>query len=312
MQLSRKGLYIGALLVLIITTIISFVIRSMHASPESTINQQISAIRQQKIELAYSLTSDEFKKATTQEEFEDFIKSYPALSENKSMDCGKFFQRKDMESATENKDIIMSVECTLFAKDGASSPIEYTVIKPYQSEGGKWLVMGMDIKTPSNIPVKINKVYDNKESRYTIGYPSSWEYEVTSDGTVIFSGRHGSPAYFSTVNIQTVLTQKSGGDFKTVAAFMADIRQQAKNQSPNVKFLESGPIQLFTKGIGKEKGEYAIFTYRFKGQDFKQWQVVVLREDGQVFYAWAYTAPVDQYDDSVAVAKAMLESWVIY
>lgn len=311
MQLSRKGLYIGALLVIVTTTIIAFVIRSMHITPQSIIDQQVSAIRQQKIELAYSLTSDEFKNATTQDEFADFIKSYPALAENKSIECGKFFQRKDMESATDNKDTIMSVECTLQADKNVTTPIEYTLIKS-QTSKNKWLVMGMDIKVPNTAPQKLTKKYDSTESRYTIQYPSSWEYEVTNDGTVIFSGRRGSPAYFSTVNIQTVLTLKSGGDFKTVAAFMADIKQQAKNQSPNVKFLEQGPIQLFDKGIGKEKGEYAIFTYRFKGQDFKQWQVVVLRDDGQVFYAWAYTAPVKQYDDNVAVAKAMLESWVIY
>ena len=76
---------------------------------------------------------------------------------------------------------------------------------------------------------------------------------------------------------------------------MKDLKKQAISQSPGIKFLESGPVSIADSDGKKMQGEYSTFTYKYKGELFKQWQVVVLRNDGQVFYAWAYTSPIEQY-----------------
>jgi hypothetical protein len=158
----------------------------------------------------------------------------------------------------------------------------------------------------------LTKLYDSKDSHYAIKYPASWEYDASDKGTVIFSGRPGSPSYYSTINIQTILTKKTGGEYATVKQFIADIRKQASAQSKGVKFLENGPITLPQTNGDKMSGEYLIFSYQYHGMAFKQWQIVVLRNDAQVFYAWAYTAPLEQYDVDLSIAKKMLESWSVY
>lgn len=154
--------------------------------------------------------------------------------------------------------------------------------------------------------------YDNKDSKYSIKYPKDWVYDQSNPGTVIFSGKQGTPEYFSTVNIQTILTKKTGGDYDDVKAFMADINKQAKRESTDSKFLEHGPISIAGSNGIKLQGEYLIFTYKYKNIMFKQWQIVVLRNDGQVFYAWAYTSPVTQYEKDLPTAEAMLKTWSIY
>lgn len=308
MQKSRKVLIAAGIVAIFVAVVIA--ISYMLYSPQmAIINKQLAAIHDSDPALAYSYTTQEFKNATTLTEFEDFINHYPAL------------KNADVEfNRTEINGDVASVK-GLIKTDNGATPIEFLLAQ----EGKDWRIMGIQLnsaetdtsnadegKQSTATPGALTKKYDNQDSRYTMSYPATWEYEKSGDGTIIFSGKRGSPAYFSTVNIQTVLTKKSGGDFSTVKQFMADIKLQAKTQSPDVKFLESGPIDLGEKSGIKEKGEYTVFTYRYKDQEFKQWQIVVLRDDGQVFYAWAYTAPIKQYPDSEDIAKAMLDTWVIY
>lgn len=276
----------------------------------NVIYQQLAALRKGEIIKAYSYTSADFRSATSLNDFESFVEHYPALKHNKSAT----FTEKEVRNNTG------LARGTLYSDEGTSTAVEYLLVK----EENEWKILGIQIN-PNSLadveqanaapadtgPVTLN-TYDNKESRYTLEYPSNWEYEKAGDGTIIFSGKRGSNSYFSTVNIQTVLSKKNGGDFSTVKEFMTDIKSQAMSQSPGTKFLESGTTTVTEKNGQKDKGEYTIFTYKYKGKEFKQWQVVVLRHDGQVFYAWAYTSPVSQYPNDLAVAKTMLESWVIY
>ena len=165
----------------------------------------------------------------------------------------------------------------------------------------------------SNDSKALAEEYNNTGSRYSIRYPVDWSYDDKSTkGAVIFRGKEGTSAFLATVNIQTVLTKQTGGKFSTAKAFMADLKSQAEQQPLKAKFLEKGPIVFNMPNGTKVSGEYLILTYQFNNFDFKQWQIVVLRNDNQVFYAWAYTAPANQYDDSLAIAKSMLESWIIY
>lgn len=282
------------------------IIYLMNSGMTVAIYQQLSALRAGHIDKAYEMTSRDFRAATSLSDFEEFVNHYTPLKNNKSVTL----------SDRDRQDEAGSVKATLYSTDGVAIQVEYMLVK----EEGSWKILGIQVnptgfaeenEDASDAPVTLN-TYDNKDSRYSMQYPSNWQYERAGDGTVVFSGKRGTDSFFSTVNIQTVLSKKNGGDFSSVKQFMIDIKHQALTQSPGVKFLENGPFTIKEKNGTQDEGEYLIFTYKYKGKEFKQWQIVVLRNDGQVFYAWAYTSPVAQYANDLATAKAMLTSWMIY
>lgn len=160
--------------------------------------------------------------------------------------------------------------------------------------------------------VLLANVYDNPSSKFSIQYPKEWIYDNTAQGVVVFSGKKDTPAYYSTVDIQTVKTKKYGGDYQNVKVIVEDIKQQVLKESPKTTFLNSGPIELSMKNEKKIAGEFLIFIYSYKGNIIEQWQVILPRKDQSVFYTWTYTAPINQYAHDLPIAKAMLASWLIY
>lgn len=296
-MMQRKKLLIG--LGSVITIIVLLIIFVLYSSSDitSVINKQLSAIRSNDINKVYSYTSKEFQNSTKIEDFQKFIESYPALKNNESISILEKEVKQDRGV----------VKVILKSKDGATTPATYYLVK----EAGDWKIIGIEINNADESN-DLSKLFDNTDSHYSIKYPSSWDYEKTGPGTVVFSGKNGTQSYFSTVNIQTVLTKKTGGDFTSVKDFMTDLKKQAKSQSPNANFTDSGPIQIKAANGMDVKGEFVTFIYDYKEKTFKQWQIVVMRGDEQVFYAWAYTALVDRYDVDLPVAEAMLKTWTIY
>lgn len=297
----------------VLTAIVLIIAIAMYATSSLTdvIENQLTALKAGDLEKAYTYTSKDFQNVTSRNDFERFIDHYPSLKNNKSVS----FNSKEISND------IGIVKGALYSTDGATTPIEYRLVK----ENNEWKIMGIAVSPAGTLegeekPVAsksvltptVSKVYENKDSRYNIKYPANWEYESPGMGTVIFSGKKDTPSYYSTINIQTVLTKKHGGDYADVRKFIADIKKQATSQSRHVKFLESGPFTLPDVKGEKIKGEYLIFQYEYKGVTFKQWQIVVVRNDNQVFYAWAYTSPIQLYQDDLPIAKLMLDSWKIY
>ncbi|VVC75662.1 hypothetical protein AQUSIP_09520 [Aquicella siphonis] len=159
--------------------------------------------------------------------------------------------------------------------------------------------------------IALDKFYENRGSKFSIKYPSDWIYDNTEEGSVLFSGKKGTAAYYSTVNIQTVLSKKSGGEYKSIDDIIADVREQVLKESPKANFLAHGPFSLIQPDGSSLKGEYLTFIYTYEGSIIEQWQIVVPRQDGLVFYTWAYTAPIEMYGDYLDIAKAMLATWAI-
>jgi hypothetical protein len=184
-------------------------------------------------------------------------------------------------------------------------------LTPY-AKNGLNKTMGKQLNALFNTPGRLTKTFDNTDSRYTINYPVDWIYDKTTPGTVIFSGNENSSSSFSSVNIQVILTKKMKGEYATVDEFIQDIKSQVKKQSPDATFLSQDPIEVTEKDGSIAKGQSLIFTYSYNGHTVKQWQVVVLRADHQVFYACGYTSTVEQYEVDLPIAKAMFSSWVIY
>lgn len=273
-----------------------------------TVNGQLIALRDGDISKAYTYTSKDFQKATSLDDFKKFLDHYPSLKNNAS---ASFSERKIEDNN------IGSVKGTLTSKDGAKTPIEYQLIK----EGDSWKILGITV-LPTGAGIEINhgsdnssnassaNVYDDKNNKFSIKYPASWGYEKPEKGTIIFSGPKGTPSFYSTVNIQTILSKKAGGRYSTVEAFMGAIKKQIEEGSSHSKILSEGKVEL-PQNPKRFHGEYIVFTYSYKGQAFKQMQFVIARDDGSAFYAWAYTSPAEAYEADLPVAKAMYESWEI-
>lgn len=304
---------------IIVIALLSGVLYHVYA-PKTIVDQlngQLAALRSNDLNAAYSYTSDDFKRATSKEDFQRFVEQYPQMYHN----VKATFSERDEQGDNG------SLKAVLQGRDGQLLTVEYHFIK----EDQVWKIVAIQVtpnsskesseeaardaqadKVAERSSMLQAKTFDNKESHYLIKYPTSWEYDSSSQGTVIFSGRQGTPAYYATVNVQTVLTKKTGGEFKNVREFINDIKKQAKKESKNVTFLASGPYDMKLADGHKMEGEYIVFAYGYRGESFKQWQIVLRRADGQVFYAWAYTAPTEIYERYHEVAKSMLESWQVY
>lgn len=310
---AKRKIMIGISALIILAALIVAIVFYATGSMVTPINRQLAALKAGDTVKAYSYTSKDFQNVTSLSDFQNFVDNYPALRDNK----GISFTEKEA-----NEDNTGKVKAVIHLADGSSLPIQYLVIK----ENGKWMILGITVNSANassaenanalENPITENlpptKLYDNPDSKYTIKYPANWEVDNSTKGTVIFSGKHGTPSYYSTVNIQTVLTKKTGGSYATIKDFMTDLKNQAKSQSSNAKFLKQSVFNIPGPEGVTLQGEFIIFTYTYQGQLFKQWQIVVMRNDQQVFYAWAYTSPVEQYDHDLSTAEAMLKTWTIY
>lgn len=91
------------------------------------VEKQLALLHQGDIKGAYGLTSKDFQKATSLEQFTGFVKKYPSLSQNQ----GHTFTTRTIENN------IGKVKGTLTAKDGAVTPVQFQLVK----EQGEWRIL---------------------------------------------------------------------------------------------------------------------------------------------------------------------------
>ncbi|PWY55438.1 DUF4864 domain-containing protein [Legionella qingyii] len=302
---------IGAWFLLFVGTVFAIVL-FLTSGLIYSIDHQLSALKSGNVEKAYSYTSKDFQKATSLSDFKKFINQYPSLTNNESA----FFNERIIENN------IGFVKGTLTAKDGAKTPIEYRLIW----EDGAWKILnikvsytgaGIDIDhkkfTPPNLSTSeeftwVN--FDNKNSRYSLKYPSNWEYIKPGKGTVHFKGKKGTDSYNTTITIQTLLTKKNKGTYSTIQELKDDLKSQIFANTKDPKLLQQGEINL-PQNPKRFHGEFLVFTYKYKNKEFKQMYIIFLRDDGLAFYTWSYASPIKQYEKDLSTAKGMFESWII-
>lgn len=162
---------------------------------------------------------------------------------------------------------------------------------------------------PSSIEkVKLSKTFKNNELGFSINYPADWEYTQPNVWTVLFSGKQGTEAYYSTVNVQIIASKQTGGKYGTVEETIGGLKKQFLT-APQAKIIAEGASTLTQADGTKLEGRRLIVTYFLEGtQPTKQDQRVFPKKDGLGFYAWAYTSPTDQYDKYFPIVESMLES----
>lgn len=103
---------------------------------------QLTALRAGDVAKAYTYTSQDFQKATSLEDFKQFVQAYPSLSQNKQAS----FTSREIENN------LGTLKGSLEAKDGAVTPIEYQLIK----EGGQWKILSLQLE-PTGAGTTIDK-----------------------------------------------------------------------------------------------------------------------------------------------------------
>jgi hypothetical protein len=156
----------------------------------------------------------------------------------------------------------------------------------------------------------LGKVFKEKGFGYTIEYPADWIYTTQSAHTVIFSGKKETEAYYSTVSIQNLLSTKhKEGQYKDVDAIIEEYEKQLKT-AQDARIYHPEPF-VYKKDVVTLTGKQFMAEYTLRGERYKQWMIIILRNDGEVFHTWFYISPVKRYDTYLGIAKAMLDSWVI-
>jgi hypothetical protein len=165
-------------------------------------------------------------------------------------------------------------------------------------------------KLPVSEDKRLANVFQADDAGYTIRFPSGWIFKKQSENTYIFSGKEGSQAYYSTINIQKLRSKKNGGVYADVDAVIEGFKKDFLSGDANAKFFDGRSFKYADKNVqleGKQfKAEYII-----QGTKFRQWLVVISDYSQDYFYAFSYTSPADQYDFFLWIAELMLETWRI-
>lgn len=282
-----------------------------------TIKQQLTAIREGHYKAAYEFTSKGFRNETSFETFEQFVENYPIMKHNAGISINE-------RQVDQNDGYIQGV---IYSKEGGELPIEYQLIY----EDGHWRIVGFRVspldsgeeaeaeedgnsgegydetKTADTTNVK-DLTYKSSIGKYSIEYPSSWYYETPDEHSVLFSGKKGSPAYISTVTIQSLPMKKVGGIYANAKEVVKDLKQQINEQANDVKIVREGEAELPTDSKNY-RGNFFEVTYTYKGVKMKKMQFIIVNPASTQAYSWGYTTEVSRYDKDLPIAQAMYESW---
>lgn len=128
----------AAQIIVIIAVIIAIIIGyGVYSTSQVTqvVEKQLNDIRENNPNKAYSYTSLDFQKATTLEDFKEFIEKNSDLKNNKAI---------NFSSRSINHDVGY-LRGSLTAKDGAVMPVEFKMVK----ENGEWRVLAIQLNPPS-------------------------------------------------------------------------------------------------------------------------------------------------------------------
>jgi hypothetical protein len=126
----------GCLLLLFFAAAVGFFIYyifQITGDPLKVVNQQLSAIRENDLEKAYSLCSEGFKKITNYQNFQSFVQSNSQIKDSK-------------EFTSYNRSIeqgVAKLKGNLVTSQGSTIPAEYHLVK----EGRFWKVQYIDLGT---------------------------------------------------------------------------------------------------------------------------------------------------------------------
>ncbi len=142
---------------------------------------------------------------------------------------------------------------------------------------------------------------------YTVSYPEHWVAKQNGPYSVVFSGPEGTPAFFSTVIIQNV---RPKGGRKGADTVIASLTRQLRDGAKKVSFSD---VTEFLQGkvAGFEGGKQFTADFLHNNEPFRQWTIVLPRQDSPVVHVVSYTSPTEQFDSYRPMAGEIINSWRI-
>lgn len=262
------------------------------------IQNQLAALRHGDIEKAYTYLASETTSTVSLENFKNYIARYPVLTQNTT---ASFPERKFENDKGYAKGTVESA-------DGKKAVVEYLLAK----ENNQWKIVAIRVVEQSAATSKNSDGtlgYNDPTDHYSINYPGDWEYDQPNQASVAFSGKEGTPSYYSSVTIQMIPAKGKGGEYEDADAAIDDLKDQISSKTKNAKISDTSEMELPTNT--DITGGSFIATYSYKGHSMKKMQVVLSGGKDGMIYSWSYVAPVEQYEHDLPIAKAMYESWKI-
>jgi len=154
------------------------------------------------------------------------------------------------------------------------------------------------------------KIFQEKGFGYSIQYPADWIYSKQAAYMLLFSGKEGVDKYVPLIGIQNLLSTKvKGGKYQSTSAVIEDFQDQLKI-TKKAKVFPAEPY-IYSRNDLKLAGLQFLAEYTYNGKNSKQWVIVLPRASGDIFYAFIYSAPIEQYGKYYDAVKTMLDSWII-
>lgn len=267
--------------------------------------KQLNFIGSGDLKGAYALTSNEFQKSVSYDNFVNYINSYEALKNNKDHE----FTEKETSGDTG------TIKGTLTAKDGTAVLVEYKLVK----ESGDWKILSIDLssnagsgdKSSGTVTDANMKTFSDAALGYSIQYPKDWTTEKKDSVTVLFSGPKEKNMFDVTLNIQNLASSNRGGKYVDNNDVVEDLKNQVKSMDkkaafsdvPDITFKRSDGMELIAKGFATK--------FSRQGQEYGIMQIVVPHGDSLTFHTLGYTAPVDKFEKNLDLIKSILETWQI-
>lgn len=150
-------------------------------------------------------------------------------------------------------------------------------------------------------------MFSDPQLGYAIAYPEDWIVERPSGFTIVIGGPEGTEAYYATINVQNLASRNLGGVYGSVDDVYAEFKGQVEGAGGRT--YDRQDYALNWSG-GVAAGLEFMAEYRLQGQPMRQWIVVIQRNDN-IFHQFSYTAPADLYEQYLATAIAIHDSWTL-
>ncbi|BBK29910.1 hypothetical protein STHU_05440 [Allostella humosa] len=181
-----------------------------------------------------------------------------------------------------------------------------------KSDGGQFRPPVQQGATPAKpaAPEALPERLEAWQLGYALRYPTGWTAVRLNDFTYRLSAGRDAASRESAVTIQNMASTAAGGAYEKAEDVAGAFRKQILGLDPKAQFRNERPFQYNRTRLRIVGTEFSA-TYRVGGNEWRQWQVVLPRPDGNAFHAWGLTAPADRFDDYARVAGAIFESWAI-
>ncbi|TSA45115.1 DUF4864 domain-containing protein [bacterium] len=318
MRLWKKILIgIGAFILLII--ILAFAATS---GITSVAEKQLNLLSSGNTKAAYELTSQEFQRTVSYDDFMNYVNRYAVLKNNKSHN----FTSRETNGDTGK------ITGTLEAKDGTVTPVTYQFIK----ENKDWKILSLDLSsaagatesgkgtadsatTPNSSGTNSSatatdagmNTFSDAALGYSIQYPKDWTMEKKDSVTVLFRGPAEKNMSDVTLDIQNLTSSNRGGKYTDNNDVVKDLKNQVKGMDKNavfnditdITFKRSDGLELTAKGFAAKvtvQGKKLVFMY-----------IVVPHGDSLTFHSLEFMSPTDTFDKYSDLLKSILNTWTI-